>query len=128
MKKALVCALILGSVMIGNSTGLAAGPQCTQCSMGGRAYAVSTHRVGTRYPAPVAEMTTGCGPRVEGLLLRVSTAPQPAQMINPAAPAIYGSGRYLVTYEETQVHRDANPNVRRLHSDGLRLWSLKDFW
>lgn len=125
MKTALVCALILGSAMIGSSTGLAAGPQCY---MGGKAYAVATHRVGSRYPAPVAEMTTGCGPRVEGLLLRVSTAPQPAQMINPAAPAIYGSGRSLVTYEETQVHRDANPNVRRLHSDGLRLWSLKDFW
>lgn len=127
MKTPLVCVLILGSVTAGDPMAVAA-PRCRQCEMGGTAYAVTTVPVGNRNPAPVAELTGGGRPTVEGLFLRVSTAPQPAQMINPAAPASYGSGRCLVTYEGTYLHRDANPNVRRLYSEGLRFWSVRDFW
>jgi hypothetical protein len=124
MKTPLLCALILGLFAIGEKPALAAPRRCVPA---GQAYAVSTITP-SRYPAPVAEMRTGNGPTKEGLLLRVATAPDPIQMINPAASPIYGSGRNLVTYSETNIHCDANPNISALHSDGLRLWSYREFW
>ncbi len=129
MKKPLVIVLILTSFGIGVSTSQAAPRRCGVAVA--NAYAqtqVPVTPASARYPAPVAELTRGNGPTYEGLLLRVATAPSPAQMINPAAPALYGSGRSLVTYTETTMHRGANMNIRQPYSEGLRLWSLRDIW
>ncbi|XHR29140.1 MAG: hypothetical protein ACFUZC_00965 [Chthoniobacteraceae bacterium] len=129
MKKPLVIVLILTSFGIGVTPSQAAPRRCRTAVV--NAYAqtqVPLTPASARYPAPVAELNTGRGPTYEGMLLRVATAPTPAQMINPAAPALYGSGRSLVSYSESTMHRGANMNVREVYSDGLRLWSLRDIW
>lgn len=82
------------------------------------------------YPAPVAEMTTGNGPTVEGVFLRVATAPRPIQMLNPLAPPEYGSAGNLVTYTDTDPNRTANPNKQPLQAqaNGIRLLTLRSLW
>lgn len=126
MKTALAYALILGSFAIGVPTSPAAPRRCVVQTAD--AQAQLTYPAASRYPAPVAERLMSNGSKREGLLLRVTTAPDPVQMINPLAPPNYGSGRGLVEYSSTQIHRDANPNIRQSHADGLRLWSMRDFW
>jgi hypothetical protein len=129
MKTALVCALIFSSFAIGETTSLAAPRRCKVLQSDAYAQTqIPITPASARYPAPVAEMTTASGRTYGGVLLRVATAPDPAQMINPAAPALYGSGRNLVSYSDTTMHRGANLNVRQVQSDGLRLWTLRDIW
>lgn len=133
MKTALVCAIFLGELAIpfeAQAEGLF--PRGSRRCPAGRAAevargsTVTVVRVRERIlPPPVAEMTTGCGPTVEGVLLRVSTAPEPIQMINPLAPPQYGSAGSLVTYSDEYWNRDANPNVRRWQPDGIRLLTFR---
>jgi len=81
-------------------------------------------------PAPVAEMTTGDGPTVEGAFLRMATAPKPLQMLNPVAPPEYGSARSLVTFDFDDPNRTSNPNIRHFNPqpDGIRLLTLRPLW
>lgn len=132
MKTALVCAIFLGQFAFaahGRDFPLfkrcrAASSPATEVSAG------RTVCVRDRLPAPppVAEMTTGCGPTVEGVFLRVATAPKPLQMVNPAAPPEYGSAGSLVTYTDDYLNRDSNPNQRRWQADGVRFLTFRTFW
>ncbi|MEI6351471.1 MAG: hypothetical protein WCP06_10235 [Verrucomicrobiota bacterium] len=65
---------------------------------------------------------------VDGVVPRVLTASDPAQMINPLAPPEYGSGRDLVVYTERDPYRTDNENKRRLQPDGLRLLTIRPLW
>ena len=65
---------------------------------------------------------------VDGVLPRVASAPDPAQMINPLAPPEYGSGRDLVVYTERDPYRTNNENKRRFQPDGLRLLTIRPLW
>ncbi len=84
-------------------------------------------------PPPVAERTSGealANPvrEIEGIIPRVLTAPDPAQMINPVAPPEYGSGRDLVTYSEYDPFTSSTENKRRQEPDGLRLLTIRPLW
>jgi len=81
-----------------------------------------------RYPAPVAEMTTGNGPAVGGVAVRVTTAPEPVRMFSPMAPPEYGSARSLVTYT-TDSNRTDNPNKPpQPQPNGIRLLTFGAIW
>ena len=119
MKKALVCAIFFGQFAAG-----AREPAATRGSQSG----CPSPGVLVRYPAPVAEMTTGNGPTVGGVLLRVQTAPTPLLMFSPLAPPEYGSARSLITFTD-DPNRTANPNVRRpTQPDGIRLLTFRPNW
>ena len=79
--------------------------------------------VAEQLPQPVATPRT-----VDGVLPRLLTAPDPAQMINPLAPPEYGSGRNLVVYTERDPYRTDNENKRRLQPEGLRLLTIRPLW
>jgi len=79
------------------------------------------------YPAPVAEMTTGNGPTVGGVFLRMQTAPAPLLMLSPLAPPEYGSARSLLTYTD-DPNRNSNPNVRAVQPNGIRLLTFRTDW
>ena len=72
-------------------------------------------------------MTTGNGPTVGGVILRVRTAPEPLRMFTPFAPPEYGSARGLLTFTD-DPNRNANPNVRAVHPDGIRLLTFRSDW
>ena len=76
-------------------------------------------------PAPVAELTHNNGVTIEGVLLRVATAPKPLNMINPLAPPQYGSARSLVV---TTDDRASNLTKGPIHPDGIRLLTFRPFW
>ena len=81
------------------------------------------------YPAPVAELTNANGQTVEGVFLRVATAPQPIQMINPLAPPQYGSARNLVVFSELDYNRSDNSNKpSRPQPTGVRFLSIGSIW
>ena len=77
------------------------------------------------FPAPVAEMIPERGPSVEGVILRVATAPDPAQMINPGAPPQYGSARNLVVFTDDRYN---NLQKGQIRPDGIRLLTFRPFW
>lgn len=64
----------------------------------------------------------------EGVIPRLLTAPDPAQMINPFAPPEYGSAQTLVTYTDRDPYRTSNENKRRFQTDGIRLLTLRPLW
>jgi len=73
-------------------------------------------------------MTTGNGPTVGGVFLRVQTAPAPFLMFSPLAPPEYGSARSLITYTD-DPNRTSNPNIRHANQpDGIRLLTLQPNW
>ena len=76
-------------------------------------------------PAPVAELTHNNGVTIEGVFLRVATAPKPLNMINPLAPPQYGSARSLVV---TTDDRANNLNKGPVHPDGIRLLTFRPLW
>jgi len=76
-------------------------------------------------PAPVAELTRNNGATIEGVFLRVATAPKPLNMINPLAPPEYGSARSLVV---TTDDRASNLHKGPIHPDGIRLLTFRPFW
>ena len=78
-------------------------------------------RVTRHYPAT-------SGTCVEGVALRVLTAPNPAQMINPLAPSRYGSSRGLVTYTDRDIYRTSNENKFKFQPDGIRLLTIRPVW
>ena len=122
MKTPFVCAMILSQFAAQTLEAAPAAPGRTSCMRS----ALATARAVA--PAPVAELTTGNGPAVEGALLRIATAPQPIQMLNPLAPPEYGSGRALVTFSDDDPYRNATHNPRRAHPDGIRLLTLRPLW
>jgi len=130
MKKALVCAMILGQFAAeGRDLAPARAQRSVVCSSS-RVAVLSQSKAASidRYPAPVAEMTTGNGPTVEGVFLRAATAPRPLQMLNPLAPPLYGSAGNLVTYTD-DPNRTSNPNKRApFQADGIRLFTLRSLW
>lgn len=65
---------------------------------------------------------------VSGVALRVLTAPNKAQMINPLAPPEYGSARGLVEYTQRDPYRTSNENKFAFQQDGIRLLTLRPFW
>jgi len=65
---------------------------------------------------------------IEGVLLRVLTAKEPAQMINPLAPPEYGSARNLVVYTERDPFRTSNENKFRFQPDGIRVLTIRPIW
>lgn len=78
-------------------------------------------RVTRHYPAP-------SGTCLEGVALRVLTAPNPAQMINPLAPSRYGSSRGLVTYTDRDIYRTSNENKFGFQPSGIRLLTIRPLW
>lgn len=76
-------------------------------------------------PAPVAELTHNDGVTIEGVFLRVATAPKPLNMINPLAPPEYGSARSLVVTTDDRVN---NLHKGPIQPDGIRLLTLRPFW
>lgn len=80
-------------------------------------------RVVTRTPAIRSGST-----HVEGVALRVLTAPNPAQMINPLAPSEYGSARNLVTYTERDPYRTSNENKYGFQPSGIRFLTIRPLW
>jgi len=65
---------------------------------------------------------------VDGVIPRVLTAPDPAQMISPFAPPEYGSAWSLVTFTERDPLRTNNPHPPKIRPDGIRLISIRPFW
>jgi len=133
MKTALVCAILLGQFAAeAREPAPATARRCVRPSAGAVVITRETislaHRVPA--PAPVAEMTTGDGPTIEGAFLRLTTAPKPLQMLNPTAPPEYGSARSLVTFDFDDPNRTSNPNIRHLNPqpDGIRLLTLRTSW
>ncbi|MDD5351163.1 MAG: hypothetical protein PHQ12_13210 [Chthoniobacteraceae bacterium] len=76
-------------------------------------------------PAPVAEFTNGNGPAVGGVLVRMASAPEPLQMLNPLAPPSYGSARSLVTVSSSDGNRSGNLNKRVEQPDGIRFLTFR---
>ena len=76
-------------------------------------------------PAPVAELTHNNGVTIEGVLLRVATAPKPLNMINPLAPPQYGSARNLVVTTDDRID---NLHKGPAQPDGIRLLTFRPFW
>ena len=114
MKTALVCAIFLGDFAADGQEPASAPSRCkTVCIK--------------HSPAPVAEMTVGNGPTVGGVILRVNTAPEPLRMFSPLAPPEYGSARNLLTFTD-DPNRNANPNIRKIEPDGIRLLTLRPNW
>jgi hypothetical protein len=112
MKTAFVCAVILTQIA---AAALASG-KVNRCVSNSAAI----------NPAPVAELTHNDGVTVEGLLLRVTTAPEPIQMINPGAPPEYGSARNLVVFTDD---RSDNLHKGQIRPNGIRLLTLRPpFW
>jgi len=129
MKTVLVCAMIFGHFAAQGQELASARAHRVVCP----AAAVVVQPAGksvlaNRYPAPVGEMTTENGRTVEGVFLRIATAPRPLEMINPLAPPHYGSAGDLVTYSNSDLNRNDNPNKRQFHADGIRLLTLRSFW
>lgn len=80
-------------------------------------------------PAPVGEMVQPNGRVVEGVLLRVATAPQRMQMINPVAPPEYGSASELVVFSADPNRTDnRNRPPTKAQPIGLRLLTVRSFW
>ena len=124
MKTALVCAIFLSHFAAeGRELTPVRSRSCPSASVA----VLSRSRVIYRYPAPVAEMTTGNGPTVGGVLVRLNTAPEPLQMLNPLAPPEYGSARSLLSYTN-DPNRTDNPNKREIQPNGIRLWTLRSIW
>ncbi|MEI8234623.1 MAG: hypothetical protein WCH57_08050 [Verrucomicrobiota bacterium] len=125
MKTAFVCAFILGSFAAQGQEG---APRCVRGSLGlaasARAAAAALHQA----PAPVAEFTNGNGPAVGGVLVRLVSAPEPLQMINPLAPPEYGSARSLVSLSDSAADRAGNHNIRVVQADGIRLLTFRPNW
>lgn len=89
---------------------------------------VARCRVLSRYPAPVAEMTTGNGPAVGGVAVRVSTAPEPMRMFSPTAPPSYGSARDLLSFID-DPNRTSNPNRPPIaQPNGVRILTFGSIW
>ena len=76
-------------------------------------------------PAPVAELTHNDGVTIEGVFLRVATAPKPLNMINPLAPPEYGSAHSLVVFTDDRAN---NLNKGPVHPDGIRLLTFRPLW
>jgi len=122
MKTALVCVIFFSQFA-------ADGRELTPVRVSSCSSASVTVRViPTVRPAPVAEMTTGNGPAVGGVAVRVTTAPEPIRMFSPMAPPEYGSARSLVTYT-TDSNRTDNPNKPpQVQPNGIRLLTLGAIW
>jgi len=117
MKTAFLCACILGTFVM---DGFAA-PRERAAGLAAKARTVAI--VFNQRPAPVAEFQNDNGPIVGGVLVRLVSAPEPLQMINPMAPPEYGSARRLVTAGNSP-DRDGNRNRRDIYSDGVKLLTI----
>ena len=130
MKTALVCAIFFSQFAADGRDLTPVGAQrCRRCpSVIAVVPARCTSTAALPLPAPVAELTTGDGPTVGGVLLRVRTAPEPIRMLSPMAPPEYGSARSLLTYTD-DPNRTDNPNVRHEpQPNGIRLLTLRPNW
>jgi hypothetical protein len=81
-------------------------------------------------PEPVAEPPALSNGRtiIEGVLPAIALAPVKAQMINPFAPAEYGSARNFVVYTERDPIRTSNQNKNRFQPDGIRFLTVRPLW